>query len=132
MNGKQEQQITALGDPPGPNRPGLLVATVDTLPEPYAVIGLVEAAIAVPIHVVPTTRLFDELEHQAAAMGANAVIGVRLSQLTVPGTSRARLVGRVVDHDGGSVLAIALGTAVRVDCGERHRHGRSGGLRQGR
>jgi uncharacterized protein YbjQ (UPF0145 family) len=77
------------------------------------VLGLVEATMAVSNGTVPTARLLDLLENEAVAMGADGVIGIRLSQFTLPGASRARLIGRVIDHFGNTAVATALGTAIR-------------------
>jgi len=41
-----------------------------------------------------------------------AVIGVRLSQLTLPVGSRPKLLSRAVEHYQNTVVAVALGTAV--------------------
>jgi hypothetical protein len=107
--------------PPQPERPAILMATVDSLREPYQVLGLIEATTAAPAGITPTAQLL-RLENEAVAMGADGVIGIRLSHHAVPGRSRARLIGRVVDHYGGTVLAVALGTAVRLAAGVRHEH----------
>ncbi len=108
--------------PPQPERPAILMATVDSLREPYQVLGLIEATTAAPAGIAPTAQLLDLLENGAVAVGADGVIGIRLSHHAVPGRSRARLIGRVVDHYGGTVLAVALGTAVRLAAGDRHEH----------
>ena len=94
-------------------RARILMATVDSLPEPYRILGLVEATVAVTTDVAPTAQLLDALEDEAVGLGADGVIGIRLSQITLPGTSRARFVGRVTDHVENTVVATALGTAVR-------------------
>lgn len=65
--------------------------------------------------IVPTARLMARLQDQALAWAADAVIGIRLSQLTLPGASRlfrAGWFGRV-EHRENLVVAIAIGTAVR-------------------
>ena len=89
------------------------MATVDSLPDSYQILGLVDAAMAASTGIVPTTRLMDLLEEQAAAIGADGVIGIRLSQLTIPGASRVGTFGRVIEHRANTVVAIAIGTAVR-------------------
>ena len=100
--------------PAAPSRPVALMATVDTLPERYEVLGLVHASEQIAAGYLPTERLLDMLAQEAAAMGANGVIGIRMSQVAVPGMSRERLLGRVTDHYGAVVTAIAMGTAVRL------------------
>jgi len=116
---------------PQPRRPRAFMATVDSLPQPYEIVGLVHAASTVPVDVFPTTHLLDMLEDQAASMGADGVIGIKVSQVAVPGTSRERVLGRVTDHYGGMVVATALGTAVRLQSstepGQRHGCSRSQG-----
>lgn len=65
--------------------------------------------------IVPTARLMARLQDQALAWGADALIGIRLSQFTVPGASqvfRAGWFGRV-QHRENLVVAVAIGTAVR-------------------
>ncbi len=94
-------------------RSHILMATVDFLPEPYRILGLVEATVTVPSDVAPTGPLLDLLEDEAGDLGADGVIGIRLTQITLPGASRARFVGRVTDHFENIVVATALGTAVR-------------------
>ncbi len=89
------------------------MATVDSLPQPYQVLGLVDAAMAAPSGIVAMANLMARLADGAAAMGADAVIGIRLSQLTLPTASRSRLLGRLTDHIQNTVVAVALGTAVR-------------------
>lgn len=89
------------------------MATVDSLAEPYQILGLVDASMGAPTGIVPTARLMDLLADQAAAIGADAVIGIRLSQFTLPVASRVRLIGRVTDHVANTVVATAIGTAVR-------------------
>jgi hypothetical protein len=103
------------------------MATVDSLPQPYQILGMVEATMAVQSGVVPTAGLLDLLEREAVAMGADGVIGIRLNHVTLPGASRARLLGRVVDHYGNAVVGFAIGTAVRVlsDPGAARRCGHS-------
>ena len=94
---------------------GILLATVDTLPWPYEVLGLVESSMSAAAGIVPTARLMSQLQDQARAWGADAVIGIRLSQLTLAGTSRlfrAGWFGRI-EHRETLVVAIAIGTAVR-------------------
>jgi hypothetical protein len=105
--------------PPPAARPPVLMATVDSLTEPYQILGLVDASMAAPTGIVPTARLMDLLADQAAEIGADAVIGIRLSQFTPPVASRFRLIGRrVTDHLANTVVATAIGTAIR-------RHGAS-------
>ena len=107
-------------------RSHILMATVDTLPEPYRILGLVEATVTVPSYVAPTGHLLDILESEAVGMGADGVLGIRMTQITLAGASRARFVGRVTDHVEHTVVATALGTAVRRlasggrDAGHRH------------
>ncbi len=57
----------------------------------------------------------DRLHDQALAWGADAVIGIRLSQITLPGASQVFRAGRFgrVEHRENLVVAIAIGTAVR-------------------
>lgn len=93
----------------------VLMATVDTLPEPYQVLGLVDAAMAASTGIVPVANLMMTLADKAAAVGADAVIGIRLSQLTLPTASRTRVTGRVTEHVQNTVVAVALGTAVSRD-----------------
>ncbi len=93
----------------------VLLATVDTLPWPYEILGLVEAALSATSGIVPTAHLMARLQDQALAWGADAVIGIRVSQFTLPGASqvfRAGWFGRV-EHRENLVVAIAIGTAVR-------------------
>jgi uncharacterized protein YbjQ (UPF0145 family) len=90
------------------------MATVDMLPQPFEVLGLVHASTAMLADYFPTNHLLDVLENEAASMGADGVIGIRVSEVTIPGASRGRLLGRVTDHYGGMVMATALGTAVRL------------------
>src|SRR5262245_61907920 len=108
--------MALLGTPPSPSPalPAVLMATVDSLPEPCEILGLIDASMAASPGIVPTAHLMGSLAVKAAALGADAVIGIRLSQLTLPGASRARVFGRVVDHSGSTVVATALGTAVRT------------------
>jgi hypothetical protein len=104
--------------PTGPDTPDpsdVLLATIDTLPWPYEILGLVDAAMSATSGIVPTARLMARLQDQALAWGADAVIGIRLSQFTLPGASqvfRAGWFGRV-EHRENLVVAIAIGTAVR-------------------
>jgi hypothetical protein len=100
-------------EPPDPS--DILLATVDTLPWPYEILGVVETAMSATSGIVPTARLMARLQDQALAWGADAVIGIRLSQFTLPGAShvfRAGWFGRV-EHRENLVVAIAIGTAVR-------------------
>lgn len=92
----------------------MLMVTIDTLPQPFQILGLVHSSSAASADVFPTQHLLDMLEDQAASMGADGVIGIRLSQVMVPGTSRARVLGRITDHYGSMVMATAIGTAVRL------------------
>lgn len=91
---------------------GVLMATVDTLPQPYEVLGLVEASAWTESGVVETSGLMDLLAQEAVDMGADGVIGIRLSYMTLPGASKERFVGRITDH-GHVVVGVAIGTAVR-------------------
>ncbi len=93
--------------------PAMLMATIESLPHPYEVLGLTYAAMAATSGIVPTGRLMDRLADQARAMGADAVLGIRLSQLTLPVASKPRPLSRVVEHYENQVIAVALGTAVR-------------------
>jgi hypothetical protein len=93
--------------------PAILMATADTLPQPYEVLGLVYVTMAVTAGIVPTGGLMDKLAGEAIALGADAVIGVRLSQLALPVASRARLLSRATEHHQNTAVAVALGTAVR-------------------
>jgi hypothetical protein len=100
---------------PPPDQSSILLATVDYLPWAYEVLGLVEAAMGQVSGIGPTARLMARLRDQALAWSADAVIGIRLSQLTLPGASRvfrAGWFGRV-EHSENMVVAIAIGTAVR-------------------
>ena len=97
----------------------ILMATVDFLPEPHRILGLVEATVTVPSDVGPTGPLLDLLEQEAVGLRADGVIGIRVSQITLPGASRARFVGRVTDHFENLVVATALGTAVRLPVSDR-------------
>jgi hypothetical protein len=98
---------------PAPARAAILMATIESLPQPYEVLGLVYAAQAATAGIVPTGQILDRLADEAVAMGADAVIGIRLSQLTLPVASRSRLLSRAVEHYQNTVVAVALGTAVR-------------------
>jgi hypothetical protein len=89
------------------------MATIESLAQPYEVLGLVYAAQAATAGIVPTGQILARLAHDAVAMGADAVIGIRLSQLTLPVGSRSRLLSRAVEHYQNTVVAVALGTAVR-------------------
>ena len=105
-------------NPPGgssrPEVPAILMATVDSLPEPYHVQGMVDAVLTGPPGMVPTSRLMDMLANEAIAMGADGVIGIRLTQVALPVASRAAPLGHVTDHYLNSVMATALGTAIRL------------------
>jgi hypothetical protein len=97
-----------------PERPAIFLATVDSLPQPYEIVGLVNACEQVAAGYSPLNVLMDTLAGQAAALGADGVIGIRLSEVSVPGMSRERMLGRVTDHYGGAIMATAFGTAVRL------------------
>jgi hypothetical protein len=99
----------------------VLLATVDTLPWPYEVLGLVEAAMSAAAGIVPTARLMARLQDHALDWAADAVIGIRLNQLVLPGASRLLRVGWFgrIEHRENLVVAIATGTAVRR--GQRRR-----------
>ncbi|TMC03763.1 MAG: hypothetical protein E6J41_26555 [Chloroflexi bacterium] len=97
-----------------PESSAILMATVDTLPEPYHVLGMVDAVLTGPPGMVPTSRLMDILANEAVAMGADGVIGIRLTQVAVPVASQAGPFGRVTDHYVNSVVTTALGTAIRL------------------
>src|SRR5690348_4200265 len=90
----------------------VLLATVDTVPEHYEIVGLVEATAWAESSAVETSGLMDLLAREAADAGADAVIGIRLSHMTLPAASKERFVGRVTDH-GYVVVGVAIGTAVR-------------------
>jgi hypothetical protein len=92
----------------------VFLATVDMLPQPYELLGLVHASEQMPAGQFATNRLLDALEDRAAAMGADGVIGIQVSQVAIPGMSRERLLGQVTDHFGGIVMATVMGTAVRM------------------
>jgi hypothetical protein len=89
------------------------MATIDTLPANYEVLGLVHASQQMAGDYFPTNSVLDSLSEQAASMGADGVIGITMSQVFIPGMSRERVLGRVTDHFGGLVRVTALGTAVR-------------------
>src|SRR5689334_895478 len=91
--------------PPPPQRPRVFLATVDTLPQPYELLGLVHASEQMPAGQFSTNRLLDALEDRAAAMAADGVIGIQVSQVAIPGMSRERLLGQVTDHFGSVVMA---------------------------
>jgi hypothetical protein len=93
----------------------VILATVDTLPWPYEILGLVETAMSAGTGIVPTARLMARLQDHALTWGADAVIGIRLSQFTLPCASRvfrAKWFGRI-EHRENLVVAIAIGRAVR-------------------
>jgi hypothetical protein len=92
----------------------VFLATVDSLPQPYEIVGMVHASERVAAGYSPMGILLDVLADQAAGMGADGVIGIRMSEVSVPGMSRERFLGRVTDHYGGVITATALGTAVRL------------------
>ncbi len=81
-------------------------ARFGTLPWPYEILGLVDAAMSATSGIVPTAHLMARLQDQALAWGADAVIGIRVSEFTLPG---------------------AIGTAVRElpeeDAGDSERGG---------
>lgn len=97
---------------PRPERRRLLMATVDTLPHHFDVLALVHASEVVASGDFAVTRLLDRLESEATKLGADGVIGIRMSEVAVPRTSRTRLVGQVTDHYDSDIVATALGTAV--------------------
>ena len=99
--------------PPPPAQPAVLMTTVDTLPQRYEILGLVQASQQVAIDQFPTDMVLDALGNEALSMGADAVIGIQMSQTFIPGMSRERVLGQVTDHYGGVVRVTALGTAVR-------------------
>jgi hypothetical protein len=99
---------------PQPEHAAILMATVDALPEPYEVLGMVDAVLTGPPGIVPTSRLVDMLANEAVAMGAAGVIGIRLAQVALPVASQAGIVGRVTDHYVNSLVTTALGTAIRL------------------
>jgi hypothetical protein len=109
---KRRRSCHAASSKPHPDRARLLMATVDTLPEPYDVVGVVHASTAVAVGTFPVDHLLDALEAQAASLGADGVIGIRISEIVLPGISRTRMTGQITDHSGGMVVATALGTAV--------------------
>jgi hypothetical protein len=98
-----------------PALPAILMATVDTLPEPYQVLGLVDAVLTGPPSMVPTSRLMDMLAAEAVAMRADGVIGIRLTQVALPIASQTAPLGRVTEHHVNSVVTTALGTAIRLE-----------------
>jgi hypothetical protein len=111
------------------DRPGLLMASVDTLPQPYEGLGLVHASTVVAGGEFSTVALLDMLESEASALGADGVIGIWLSEAVLPSASRARLVGQVADH-ASRVAATALGTAVRwLPATDGHSRGKAIALR---
>lgn len=70
----------------------MLLTTTDTLPQPYEVLGIVHVAFAsraiTGMHLKASANVDEKLSHmygqlaqRAAAMGANAVIGIRLGQV---------------------------------------------------
>jgi hypothetical protein len=89
------------------------MATVDTLPEPCHVQGMVDAVLTGPPGTVPTSGLMDMLANEAMAMGADAVIGIRLTRVALPVASRTVPLGHVADHYANRVVTTALGTAIR-------------------
>lgn len=110
---------------PEPARPAMLMATIDSLPQPHDVLGLVYAAQAATAGIVPTGRILDQLADEAVAMEADAVIGIRLSQLTLPVASRPKLLSHAVEHYQNTVVAVALGTAVRRRSGHESQASKS-------
>jgi hypothetical protein len=98
---------------PGPDLSRVELATVDTLSQPYEIVGMVDASMVTLPGVLPTAELLDMLARQAVTIGGDAVIGIRLTQVALPGVSRHRLLGRGIDHHGAAVVSSALGTAVR-------------------
>ena len=79
--------------PPSPPlaRPAVVMATVNTLQDRYEIVGLVHASEQVTTGYFPTDLLRDALAHQAVSMGADAVIGIAMSQTFIPGMSRERV-----------------------------------------
>ena len=72
----------------------MFMATVDTLPQhQYEIVGLVHASEPIAAGSAPMAVLLDALADQATAMGADAVIGIRMSEVSMPGMSRERLRG---------------------------------------
>jgi hypothetical protein len=102
------------GGSPRPEPPAILMATVDTMPEQYQVLGMVDAILIGLPGTIPTSRLMDMLTNEAVAMGADGVIGIRLTQVALPVASQTAPLGRVTDHYVNSVVTTALGTAIRL------------------
>ena len=102
------------GGSPKPEQPAILMATVDTLPEPYHVMGMVDAFLTGPPGTIPMSRLMDMLANEAVTMGADGVIGIRLTQVALPVASQTAPLGRVTDHYANRVVTTALGTAIRL------------------
>jgi hypothetical protein len=98
---------------PQPPRRRLFMATVETLPQPYQILGIVEARMAAPVGIVPATHLLAPLEGEAEALGADGVIGIQVNHVVLPGSSGIGLLGSRVHHNS-TVVATAIGTAVRV------------------
>jgi hypothetical protein len=114
------------------DRPEVLLATLENPPWPYELVGVVEATHAGKpgdITGPPMDGLWTELRRQAHALGADAVIGIRLSRHRVgarewsnrqqrehhfdrrlPSTTEFR--ERPEDRDD-VLLVGAIGTAVR-------------------
>src|SRR2546429_9882970 len=88
----------------------ILMVTVDTLPDPYEILGLVEVSAWTDSGAVETAGLLDLLAREAVDMDADAVIGIRLSHMMLPGVSQERFVGRATDH-AYMVVGVAIGTA---------------------
>jgi uncharacterized protein YbjQ (UPF0145 family) len=109
---RKQRPADAQREPARGDRSHILMATVDSLPEPFQILGLVHATTTVPSDAAPTDQLLDMLESEAVRMGADGVIGIRLSQVVVPGASRARYVGRITEHVENALMATAMGTAV--------------------
>src|SRR5258708_7386137 len=69
--------------PPPPERPPVFMATTDTLPPDYEVLGLVHASQQMAGDYFPTNSVLDSLSEQAASMGADGVIGITMSQVFI-------------------------------------------------
>jgi hypothetical protein len=98
---------------PPAEQPRLLMATVYTLPQPFEVLGLVHGSTVVSAGDFATNALLDMLEGEAATLGADAVIGIRITGAATPRASQTRLIGQVTDHYDNVVVYTVLGTAVR-------------------
>lgn len=90
----------------------MLLTTTDTVPYAYEVLGIVHVAFnsrsTTGMKLTPSkpstqvdeklTHMYSELAYKAAAMGADAVIGIRLSQVMAAGLNDVQ---------------VLLGTAIR-------------------